>query len=403
MTADDRPAVLRSLVLGVLLALVVSACTRHYPPAPVTLNGVARRSNAPTRVAAQQPRPDSIVVASGDTLYGVARRYDVPLRSLIEVNKLTPPFHLVSGQRLILPQVRQYVVQPGDTLYSVSRRFGVDASTLARTNELTPPFPIHTGQALILPAPVQVATVTQAAPAAGARTQPTIVPVEPPAARLRAEPAPQSPVPVRQVPVGAEPSAPPRAEVSAAPPPAQSAPPAPPTAETAPPLASSEPTAAEPAERQASAAPPAPEPPPAPVADPPHTGRGFQWPVRGSILIGFGSGTGGMHNDGINIAAAAGTPIAAANDGVVAYAGNELRGFGNLILLKHADGWMTAYAHCQTMLVKRGDRVRRGETIAKVGATGAVGEPQLHFEIRRGARALDPVSYLPPISTAAAD
>jgi murein DD-endopeptidase MepM/ murein hydrolase activator NlpD len=124
--------------------------------------------------------------------------------------------------------------------------------------------------------------------------------------------------------------------------------------------------------------------------------------VRGSILINFGPGDSGTHNDGINIAAAKGTPIVASNDGIVAYSGNELRGFGNLILIKHADGWTTAYAHCDSILVKRGDRVRRGQTIAKVGATGAVSEPQLHFEIRRGTRALDPMSYLPPTSTASA-
>jgi murein DD-endopeptidase MepM/ murein hydrolase activator NlpD len=94
--------------------------------------------------------------------------------------------------------------------------------------------------------------------------------------------------------------------------------------------------------------------------------------------------------------------VLAASDGVVAYAGNELRGFGNLILVKHADGWTTAYAHCESISVKRGERVKRGQPIARVGATGAVSEPQLHFELRRGTRALDPQSYLPPVSTASA-
>jgi murein DD-endopeptidase MepM/ murein hydrolase activator NlpD len=140
----------------------------------------------------------------------------------------------------------------------------------------------------------------------------------------------------------------------------------------------------------------------APLPEPPHTGRGFAWPVRGQVLAGYGPGANGTQNDGINIAARAGTPVLAANDGVVAYAGNELRGFGNLILLKHADGWTTAYAHCETITVKRGDRVKRGQTIGRVGATGAVVEPQLHFELRRGTRALDPQTYLPPVSTASA-
>jgi murein DD-endopeptidase MepM/ murein hydrolase activator NlpD len=142
--------------------------------------------------------------------------------------------------------------------------------------------------------------------------------------------------------------------------------------------------------------------PPAAAAPEPHTGLGFQWPVRGNILVGYGPGASGTQNDGINIGAPSGAPIHAANDGVVAYAGNELRGFGNLILVKHADGWTTAYAHCETLLVKRGDRVKRGQEIARVGQTGSVGEPQLHFEIRRGSRALDPMSYLPPTSTATA-
>jgi murein DD-endopeptidase MepM/ murein hydrolase activator NlpD len=124
--------------------------------------------------------------------------------------------------------------------------------------------------------------------------------------------------------------------------------------------------------------------------------------VRGPVLVRYGPGANGTQNDGINIAAALGTPVLAASDGVVAYAGNELRGFGNLILLKHADGWTTAYAHCESISVKRGDRVKRGQPIARVGATGAVSEPQLHFELRRGTRALDPQSYLPPVSTASA-
>jgi murein DD-endopeptidase MepM/ murein hydrolase activator NlpD len=154
------------------------------------------------------------------------------------------------------------------------------------------------------------------------------------------------------------------------------------------------------AEQQASLSPPPVTAPPAAPAAPPHTGLGFQWPVRGTILVGYGPGSGGTQNDGINIGAAAGAIVVAANDGVVAYAGNELRGFGNLVLVKHADGWTTAYAHCETLLVKRGDRVRRGQPIAKVGQTGAVSEPQLHFEMRRGVQPLDPVGYLPPVSTA---
>ena len=116
--------------------------------------------------------------------------------------------------------------------------------------------------------------------------------------------------------------------------------------------------------------------------------------VRGRILATFGEQAKGLQNDGINIAAARGTPIKAAENGVVAYAGNELRGFGNLLLVRHADGLMTAYAHADQLLVQRGDVVRRGQTIAKVGSTGAVTEPQIHFEVRKAGTPVDPEKYL---------
>ena len=111
-------------------------------------------------------------------------------------------------------------------------------------------------------------------------------------------------------------------------------------------------------------------------------------------MTSFGPGKGGLHNDGINIAAPRGTPVRAAENGVVAYVGNELRGFGNLILVKHAGGWVTAYAHNEKLLVRRGDKVARGQAIAQVGSTGNVARPQLHFEIRKGARAVNPTKLL---------
>ena len=134
---------------------------------------------------------------------------------------------------------------------------------------------------------------------------------------------------------------------------------------------------------------------PAPVAEPPRrTGQGFIWPVRGKLLSTFGPKAKGLHNDGINIAAPRGTPVRAVEGGVVAYAGNELRGFGNLLLIKHDGGWITAYAHNETLAVKPGDRVKRGQVIARVGSTGSVSTPQLHFELRRGKRAIDPERHL---------
>jgi murein DD-endopeptidase MepM/ murein hydrolase activator NlpD len=131
---------------------------------------------------------------------------------------------------------------------------------------------------------------------------------------------------------------------------------------------------------------------PAPAALP--HGAHFSWPLNGRVLTSYGAATGGGHNDGVNIAAPRGTPIAAIEGGTVAYAGNELRGYGNLVLIKHSDGWISAYAHCDELLVKKGDQVDRGKAIAKVGATGNVSEPQLHFELRRGKQPVDPRQFL---------
>jgi len=120
----------------------------------------------------------------------------------------------------------------------------------------------------------------------------------------------------------------------------------------------------------------------------------FSWPVRGNILSQYGAKNNGLFNDGINIAAALGTAVRAAENGVVAYAGNEVKGMGNLIIIQHSDGWMTVYAHLDSMSVRRGTKVAVGDTIGKIGKTGKVDTPQLHFEIRKGTKAYNPMSYL---------
>lgn len=127
---------------------------------------------------------------------------------------------------------------------------------------------------------------------------------------------------------------------------------------------------------------------------PKRNGKKFDWPVKGEILTKFGPAGSGLHNDGINIKVKEGTSVKAAENGVVAYAGNELKGFGNLLLVKHSDGWMTAYAHVQKFLAKRGDIVQKGQIIAKAGKTGNAKETQLHFEIRKGVKAVNPLGYL---------
>jgi murein DD-endopeptidase MepM/ murein hydrolase activator NlpD len=130
------------------------------------------------------------------------------------------------------------------------------------------------------------------------------------------------------------------------------------------------------------------------LGPPERTGARFQLPVRGEVISAFGPKDGGLRNDGINFGTREGATVVAAEAGTVAYAGNELRGFGNLILIRHEGGWITAYAHNARLLVEPGTSVRRGQPIALAGQTGSVDRPQLHFEIRRGRRPVDPQPLL---------
>lgn len=120
----------------------------------------------------------------------------------------------------------------------------------------------------------------------------------------------------------------------------------------------------------------------------------FTWPVQGKVVSTFGPKSGGLYNDGINIKARQGAEVRAAEDGIVAYVGNELRGYGNLIIIKHSKGWITAYAHLSKVKVKKGVEVRQGQVIANVGATGNVTFPQLYFGLRKGRDAVNPQKYL---------
>ncbi|QJQ31604.1 peptidoglycan DD-metalloendopeptidase family protein [Sphingomonas lacunae] len=136
---------------------------------------------------------------------------------------------------------------------------------------------------------------------------------------------------------------------------------------------------------------------PATPGSPPATGPGrFAWPLTGTLLQRFGPAGNGRVNDGINIAAAPGTPVRATAAGIVTYAGNEIALFGGLILIDHGGGWTSAYAHLDQLGVTVGQSVRAGQVIATSGESGQVPQPQLHFEIRRDRRPVDPLRQLPP-------
>jgi murein DD-endopeptidase MepM/ murein hydrolase activator NlpD len=248
---------------------------------------------------------------------------------------------------------------------------------IAEANGLSPPYRIQVGRTLVIPGvgPPHLA----AAPASVAAL--------PPVPRSEVpQPTPQPDLP--------PPAALDRPSISAAP----LAPPGPPPEAQPGSAATPPPIAAAPPPREV------PEPPDSSSgALPPAAGNGaFLWPVRGHILANYGSKSDGTHNDGINIAAPRGTAVQAVDAGVVVYTGNELRGYGNLVLVKHPNGWISAYAHCDAILVKRGEKVGRGQVIARVGSTGNVSEPQLHFELRRGQHAVDPREFMPPLPSATA-
>jgi murein DD-endopeptidase MepM/ murein hydrolase activator NlpD len=315
----------------------------------------------------QDAVPAAVVVAPGDTVHGLADRYRVSIRDLIDANRLEPPYRLEPGRRLVMPSARIHRVRRGETLYGISRAYRSDMATVARLNSLAPPFGIYEGQALRLPVAVAPPAVV------------TVAAVEPPVAPGRGTTAPEEGLPSATIP---------------APPPAPSS-----GISTVPLLP---PDASKTAAPSASASPPPPAarqepPPPTTLAALPPSRAGsllFAWPARGRMISGFGPKPGGQHNDGINIEVGQGTPVRAAEAGTVVYAGNELKGYGNLVLIRHAGGWVTAYAHNDDLLVRRGAQVGKGQQIARSGSSGGVSSPQLHFEIRKGRDPVDPMRYL---------
>ncbi len=335
-----------------LCAVVLAACSSATGPAPVIDRSYGER---PAPSAADQPGVH--VVQHGETVYGIAQRYDISTRALIERNNLRPPYQIAAGTRLQLPTPQVHTVRRGDTLYAISRQYRVDMASLARANRLGPPYTIKVGQRLTLPfgSPPKTAPVTQVA-----RAEPIQKPRSPAAVTVTPLPTPRPASPAKLTPA------------------------APATTVSVPPQSSQ------------AAGIPRPKPvfrpaPPVPARD----AGGFVWPVDGRVLSSFGAQGSGLHNDGLNIAAPLGAPVRAADNGVVAYAGDQIRGFGNMLLIKHADGLITAYAHADKLLVARGDVVSRGQVVARVGKSGGIDAPQLHFEVRRGSQAVDPRKFLP--------
>lgn len=231
-------------------------------------------------------------IHAGDTLYGIASRYQIPLRALIDQNALGPPYALTEGADLQLPPPRLHRVGAGETLQDVSRAYNIDLRSLALMNRLAEPYSVRPGDALVLPALARrVEAPPQAIPDAPTRT----------------------------------------------------------------------------------------------------AGR-FAWPVRGEIVTRFGAQGGGRRSDGVEIAASEGAPIRAAADGEVVYAGGDLPAYGTLILVRHGDGWVSAYGYARSAQVRVGQSVRQGDVLGEVGRHG--GDARLLFQLRQGRTAADPLPLL---------
>lgn len=279
-----------------------------------------------------------------------------------------------------------YTVAPGDTLYSIAFAHGIDARQLAALNNIPPPYTIHPGQVLKLKASSATPAPPTGAVAAGTTvvTTNTMAPAQPPAHAQPAPAQPSEPVfgPVTTQAMTASGVAPAESTTGAPVAPAPMATTAAPGASTPPPV-------------QAQSAPPpataVPTPPPGATRS--VGGITWQWPASGEILGGFQTGSGG-DGAGVDIAGNVGDPVRAAAAGTVVYSGNGLIGYGELIIIKHNDTFLSAYGHNSKRLVKEGDRVSAGQEIALMGASGAP-RVELHFEIRKDGKPVDPLGYLP--------
>ena len=250
-------------------------------------------------------------VRKGDTLYSISRVHDVPVRALIQENKIASPYTIKVGQRLKIPQQKTYTVRKGDTLYSIARKYDLSVNQVARQNKIQPPYALQPGQKLVLKS-WDDSLVSDGAMVKTVSGQKAVVKTAKKDIKLPAD----------------------------------------------------------------------------------AKNKRFTKPVQGRVIQKFGMTSNGTYNDGINISAKAGTPILAADKGTVAYAGSDLKGYGNLVLVRHDNGWFTAYAHADKIHVKKGDIVKLNQKIATVGKTGGVKQPQLHFEVRYKSKPVDPTLYL---------
>ncbi|WP_165498205.1 LysM peptidoglycan-binding domain-containing M23 family metallopeptidase [Siculibacillus lacustris] len=379
-SATNRPLPGGRVLIPVYAANAPAAAPVAAQPAPVVRQiPIARPLGAPPQTlavprTAVAPAPAPMVMASRPPVAAapaplpVAAPHPVPVAPVAQAPRPDP----AGGVKL----VGDYTVRPGDTLSSVARTYGVSEQALKERNNLRQSS-LTPGQHLLLPAGTKLMLKTSQAPAHAAEAAAPLVaqaPVAKPGAPTKVAAAPVPPVTTASL--GPKPGTTSPA-VGAALSAAQAARNEKIDQKAAETVAVAKETAAEEPASSASAA-----------------AGSFRWPVRGRVISEFGAKPNGEKNEGINLAVPEGTSVKAADDGEVIYSGNELKGYGNLVLVRHANGFVSAYAHASELLVNRGEKVSRGQIIARAGATGSVTQPQLHFELRKGQKAIDPKPYL---------
>ena len=276
----------------------------------------------------------SYVVRNGDSLRLISVKTGAGSEAIARANGLTAPYTIQPGQRLIIPAGRYHTVRDGETGIAIARAYGVDWGRIVTINELEEPYILRAGQRILIPN-------------AGPET------LEERAQRFHID--------IDDIVTGGQPA----------------------LADNQRPVAPSASTTRR-------------VPSTAPVSTPTRlTGGQFQWPVQGTVVKRFGPGGSGEVNDGIKIAVPLDTPILAAADGVVAYAGGDIPALGGLVILRHGDSWTTVYGHAGQLLVRRGQSVKRGQMIALSGNSGFADRPEVHFEIRQGRTPVDPIPRLP--------
>lgn len=380
--------------------------------------------SVPARAAA-----GSVVVRRGDTLYAIARANNMTVDEIAKINNIAAPYTIRIGDVLKIEKpiekpkpetkvepkvepkaepvvkekpkdmpkeipkespkekvdvrvpVKTIKVEKGDTLYSISRAYAVPVNDLAVMNNLSAPFALRVGDSLRVPDLAERVPVKKdAAPKA-----------EPAKVQPKSETKPKEQAkPKAKTETKSQQKSQPKTESKNQTKPAQKTTEKTNQKKVAETKKTTDKKITEKKVETKKVAPAKTETPKIAA----RSSSKFSWPVRGKILSDFGAKNGGLYNDGINISAAFDSTVAAAENGVVAYAGNEVRGMGNLIIIQHSDGWMTVYAHLNSMSVRRGARVSVGQKIGTVGQTGKVSVPQLHFEIRNGTKAHNPINYL---------